>query len=411
MKHEPLWQPSDILNAETEGDAESPKRRGRIPQSAWPRILERHKAGATLSAIAREFDCTPSAISYIVRKAEAAGMTAAEGEEAPPSEPVVEKVEAPVVAPVAEEAPRPARRAPRPAVEAAPAAEAPVALAPVVVTAPAVAAPEAPAPVAEATVAETTARETTFQHDSGRHGEVPARRFEGREGRPPRPEREGRFQGEPREPRPERGDRPDFRAEGRNERGERGERSGERGEGRGPQGEPRRQLTANVPRFPQGGQPGPQRDRFGGERQGGERQGRERFESGNRPPRDFDRDRQPAADRTNVDFTAVGEGPTEVVYPYRQQQRNPARLEAAEVPTTPADERMDAAAKVCAEAYRAWKGQTGGGVQGLTDALHELRKVIARMEIEISASRKEEQRPIPFPSYRTNLPPPQQPRG
>ncbi len=423
MTHEPLWQPSDILNAETEGDAESPKRRGRIPQSAWPRILERYKAGATLSAIAREFDCTPSAISYIVRKAEAAGMTATEGEETPPAAPVIEKVEAPVAAPpvaapVVEEAARPARRAPRPVVEASPAVQAPPAVATPrteeapVAPVPVAAAPDAPAaiPATDAPPAETPSREPTFTHDSGRNGDVPAaRRFEGREGRPPRPEREGRFQGEPREPRPERGDRPEFRAEGRGERGD-------RGESRGQPGEPRRQLTANVPRFPQGGQPGPQRDRFGsdrqgGERQGGERQGRDRFEGGNRPPRDFERDRQPPAERANVDFAAAGEGPIDVVYPYRQQQRNPARLEAAETPTAPADERMDAAAKVCAEAYRAWKGQTGGGVQGLTDALHELRKVIARMEIEISASRKEEQRPIAFPSYRTNLPPPQQPRG
>jgi len=61
---------------DTESDSpESPKRhRGRIPQAAWPQILQRHRAGATLSAIAREFDCTPSAISYIVRKAEAAGV-------------------------------------------------------------------------------------------------------------------------------------------------------------------------------------------------------------------------------------------------------------------------------------------------------------------------------------------------
>lgn len=62
------------MNAEPGNEPESPKKRGRIPQSAWPRILERYRAGATLSAIAREFECTPSAISYIVRKAEAAGM-------------------------------------------------------------------------------------------------------------------------------------------------------------------------------------------------------------------------------------------------------------------------------------------------------------------------------------------------
>lgn len=74
MNQNTQWQPSDIMNAEAGSEPESPKKRGRIPQSAWPQILERYRSGATLSAIAREFSCTPSAISYIVRKAEAAGM-------------------------------------------------------------------------------------------------------------------------------------------------------------------------------------------------------------------------------------------------------------------------------------------------------------------------------------------------
>jgi len=85
------------MSAETgnEPDSpESPKRhRGRIPQAAWPQILQRHRAGVTLSAIAREFECTPSAISYIVRKAESAGLEPdesepqAEAREAPPAPP------------------------------------------------------------------------------------------------------------------------------------------------------------------------------------------------------------------------------------------------------------------------------------------------------------------------------------
>lgn len=414
------------MNAETEGDAESPKRRGRIPQSAWPRILERYKAGATLSAIAREFDCTPSAISYIVRKAEAAGLTS-EGDEvvetAPPAPAPVQVVAPP--APV--DAPRP-RRAPR-ATEVR-AAEAPVEEAVAAKAAPAPATvtqvTAAPAPAAaeaseEPAVAEPVsgepARGSPFQHDSGRHGEVP-RRFEARESRPPRenregrPERSDRFNQDPREQRPdrepriEREPRPDreprqdreFRGEPRQDREPRPDRGPQQGDRRPPQG--------NL-RFPQGGQQGPQRDRFA------ERPQRERLEA--RPPRDFDRDRNSGNDRSGMDRPSAdynpAEGPAEVVYPYRQQQRNPARLEAAETPTAPADERMDTAAKTCAEAYKAWKGQAGGDVQGLTDALHELRKVIARMEIEISASRKEELRPIAFPSYRTNLPPPQQPRG
>lgn len=62
------------MTADIGNDAESSKKRGRIPQSAWPQIVDRYRSGATLSAIAREYECTPSAISYIIRKAEAAGV-------------------------------------------------------------------------------------------------------------------------------------------------------------------------------------------------------------------------------------------------------------------------------------------------------------------------------------------------
>lgn len=386
------------MNAETEGDAESPKRRGRIPQSAWPRILERHRAGATLSAIAREFDCTPSAISYIVRKAEAAGLTADAGtveEQAPPT-PAAEEAPPP-------EAARPSRRVKAQAevVEPAPAPLAPPA-APVAEVTPVA----KPAPVSTDEV-EITAQPATgdrtaapnreagpgelFQHDSGRHeAREAARRFESREGRPPRDrdnrdrdgrERDGRER-EPREPR-----EPRFAENGN--RGDRNEGRGAPQEGRRPQ--------QGVPRFPQGGQRFAGRDR---------QEGRD-----NRPPRDFDRPAQDRGqDRLPPPDANIGDQPVEVVYPYRQQQRNPARLEAQETPTVPADERMDAAAKACAEAYRVWKAGEGD-VQSLGDAIHELRKVIARMEIEVSASRKEEQRPIPLPSYRRSQPPPQVPRG
>lgn len=435
MTQEPLWQPSDILNAENEGDAESPKRRGRIPQSAWPRILERHKAGVTLSAIAREFDCTPSAISYIVRKAEAAGLSPEEGEGPAPT-PAPIAVAAPAPEPVVE-ATRPTRRAPR-AVEVQAAEPRPVPAPAPVVPPPAAPAPVAAAPVAVAPVAAVTepvetpaARETPFLHDSGR-GEAP-RRFEGRDNRPPRePRPEGRENGgESREPRGD--NRPEFRQEPREQREPRGDRQEFRGDNRqgdNRQGERRPQM-GNVPRFPQGGQPGPQRERFGGERLGrdrlegnrdGNRSDGQRSDGQPRPPRDFDRDRntprhaerpeRPERMEQLIDAPPVDFNPSDAVYPYRQLQRNPARLEAQETPTVPADERMDTASKACAEAYRAWKDPaTPGGVQGLTDALHELRKVIARMEIEISASRKEENRPVPFPAYRTNQPPPQQPRG
>jgi transposase-like protein len=114
MTSSETWQPSDIQAQAGDTEAEAKRRRGRIPQSAWPRIVEMHKAGSTLSAIAREFDCTPSAISYIVRKAEAQG-TDPVAEEAEASH-----AEAPPSAPAA-----PAAAAATPAAPAAPAADAP----------------------------------------------------------------------------------------------------------------------------------------------------------------------------------------------------------------------------------------------------------------------------------------------
>ncbi|MEI8395661.1 MAG: hypothetical protein WCF85_13045 [Rhodospirillaceae bacterium] len=41
-------------------------------------------------------------------------------------------------------------------------------------------------------------------------------------------------------------------------------------------------------------------------------------------------------------------------------------------------------------------------MQTLNDAVHELRKVLARIEIDLSASRRDEQapRPIPVPLHR-----------
>jgi hypothetical protein len=45
---------------------EKSNKRGKIPQSDWPLILARYEAGETLSSIARTYDCSPPAISYIV---------------------------------------------------------------------------------------------------------------------------------------------------------------------------------------------------------------------------------------------------------------------------------------------------------------------------------------------------------
>jgi len=43
-------------------------KRGKIPQTDWPLIMGRYEAGETLSSIARTYDCSPPAISYIVAR-------------------------------------------------------------------------------------------------------------------------------------------------------------------------------------------------------------------------------------------------------------------------------------------------------------------------------------------------------
>lgn len=158
------------MTAETGNDAESSKKRGRIPQSAWPSIVERYRTGATLSAIAREYECTPSAISYIIRKAEAAGMDgepAAADDDAQPTatQPTVSPAEsaAPAEAAAPVEAPRPAAPAPVSApvqqtlrLNAQPRDPAPEPPAPPPVAAPS--APVAPAPAASATAPAAGAR-------------------------------------------------------------------------------------------------------------------------------------------------------------------------------------------------------------------------------------------------------------
>src|SRR5277367_2430211 len=46
-------------------------KRGKIPQTDWPLIMVRYEAGETLSSIARTYDCSPPAISYIVSRSRA----------------------------------------------------------------------------------------------------------------------------------------------------------------------------------------------------------------------------------------------------------------------------------------------------------------------------------------------------
>lgn len=58
-------------------------KRGKIPQSDWPLIMARYEAGETLASIARTYDCSPPAISYVVSRSRARQP----GAEPPPTAP------------------------------------------------------------------------------------------------------------------------------------------------------------------------------------------------------------------------------------------------------------------------------------------------------------------------------------
>src|SRR3954462_9132836 len=50
---------------------EKSNKRGKIRQSDWPLIMARYEAGETLASIARTYDCSPPAISYVVSRSRA----------------------------------------------------------------------------------------------------------------------------------------------------------------------------------------------------------------------------------------------------------------------------------------------------------------------------------------------------
>lgn len=55
---------------------EKSSKRGKIPQQDWPSIIARYEAGETLASIARTYDCSPPAISYIVSRTRARNAAA-----------------------------------------------------------------------------------------------------------------------------------------------------------------------------------------------------------------------------------------------------------------------------------------------------------------------------------------------
>ncbi len=55
---------------------ERSSKRGKIPQQDWPSITMRYEAGETLASIARTYDCSPPAISYILSRSRVREATA-----------------------------------------------------------------------------------------------------------------------------------------------------------------------------------------------------------------------------------------------------------------------------------------------------------------------------------------------
>jgi len=278
MSPSDTWQPSDIQKSVPEADGDQPKRRGRIPQSAWPRIVEMHRAGATLSAIAREFDCTPSAISYILKKAETAG-------------PESDATQAPSAA---DEPATPVNTAPTSAEAATTPPARPAAVAPAQNT------------PAQNTAAQNTATPNPPAPQSRITGQIGLRSVSASSSTAPAPA----------------------------------------------------QAPAAVATPPAAQPAGAAAAASSG---------------------------QPAAGEAAPRPGASAAGRTE-----------PAPVDAVEG-------RLRETARATLAAYRTWRQHSGEqSIQQLNDAIHELRKALARIEIDISATRRDEQaaRPIPIPWHR-----------
>ncbi|NBX66064.1 MAG: hypothetical protein EBQ96_03605 [Proteobacteria bacterium] len=69
-------------------------------------------------------------------------------------------------------------------------------------------------------------------------------------------------------------------------------------------------------------------------------------------------------------------------------------------------QRLSASSDACIKAYEAWRAKTGdhSAREALQEAVHELRKVAARLEIELAVSDRKAQTsdPIPIPSHRAS---------
>ncbi|MBK1839625.1 hypothetical protein JHL17_19630 [Azospirillum sp. YIM B02556] len=287
------------MNAETGSEPESPKKRGRIPQSAWPQILERYRSGATLSAIAREFECTPSAISYIIKKAEAAsGQAEADQGEASRGD--------------AGHADDDQGGAAQNEVQAAdiPASPAPASQ---------VAAGDESAPVTPA------APEAPAAAPAASEAPVEPRRAAGRTGRTTLT--------------------------------------------RAPRTEPAaEQVPADTPAAAPAPAPAP-------------------------------------TETLRLNRQEPAPAPAPAATPAPAAPEAPRAAGQPSLPVDAVEGRLRDTAKACISAYRGWRQQPSeAAIQALSDTVHELRKALARVEIDMSASRREEQaiRPIPIPAHRAS---------
>jgi hypothetical protein len=93
---------------------EKSSKRGKIPQQDWPSIITRHEAGETLASIARTYDCSPPAISYIVSRSRARRSADEPAPAIPvtPAEPQLVKIHP--SPPASAEPPRPPAHSPQP---------------------------------------------------------------------------------------------------------------------------------------------------------------------------------------------------------------------------------------------------------------------------------------------------------
>jgi hypothetical protein len=88
----------------------------------------------------------------------------------------------------------------------------------------------------------------------------------------------------------------------------------------------------------------------------------------------------------------------------RDSASKPAASQGEQVAQQPdVLDRLRETASRCISHYEQWRGG-GDGEGDLTNALHELRRVLARIEIELAASHADEgaQRAIPIPLHRAH---------